>query len=388
MLIEQEVSELVIGSYIVAVTKPSDKYQINGLGWIKSESTLEILREKGVQRVMIDISKQRGQAFLSLGTEQVKTDLFIDIAKAQELFMQSKEVQRKLLQEVSLGHDIDLQSVAAVTSGTVEAIFDNPDALACVINARIKDEYLLEHSICVSVLMAIFSRYMGFDKELVKSLCIGAFLHDIGKVKIPGHILHKPARLTEAEFEVMKTHVDHTLEAMAGMQGISEFSVEVAAQHHEKLDASGYPLALNGEQISLYGRMISVCDIYDALTASRCYKEGLPKVKAFAILRNMAAQGQLDKQLVDAFIKCLGVYPIGALVRLNSNQLAMVEARNESDAVRPRVTSFYDLSANCFKTPVSVDLGKSRDQQILECINADQFGLDMQQVLGFLASGG
>jgi len=269
MLIEQEISELVIGSYIVAVTKPGDKYQMSGLGWIKSETTLEILRQKGVQRVMIDISKQRGQAFLSLPDRHAKAGLFADLAKAQELFTQSKEVQRKLLQDVSLGREVDLQSVAEVTSGTVEAIFDNPDALACVINARIKDEYLLEHSICVSVLMAIFSRYMGFDKELIKSLCIGAFLHDIGKVKIPERILHKPARLTEAEFEVMKTHVNHTLEAMAAMQGISELSLEVAAQHHEKLDASGYPLALNGEQISLYGRMISVCDIYDALTASR-----------------------------------------------------------------------------------------------------------------------
>lgn len=388
MIIEQEVSELIVGNYIVEITKPDEKYHLAATGWIKSDKTIETLRQKGVRRVMIDVSKQRGQPFTSGADRQACSGLFGSMARARELFEQSKEVQRKLLERVSSGAAIELDDVEAVISGTVDEVFENPDALSCVIGARIKDEYLLEHSIAVSVLMAMFARYMGFDKALAKELCTGAFLHDVGKVKIPEAILNKPGKLTASEFEVMKTHVAHSLAAMNEIAGISSLSLEVAAQHHEKLDAAGYPQGLRGWEVSIYGRMISICDIYDALTAKRCYKAGLSKVKAFAILRSLAEQRQLDARLVDSFIKCLGVYPIGAIVKLNSERLAMVEERNPDDAVRPKVRAFFDLRAQCFASPAPLDLAQHLDEYIVECVCADDFGLQMQQILDYLASSG
>ena len=163
------------------------------------------------------------------------------------------------------------------------------------------------------------------------------------RFKIPDHILNKPSKLTEEEFVIMKSHARHSIEIISNTPDISELSLEVAAQHHEKLNGQGYPFQLTGEDISQYGRMISICDIFDALTSDRCYKSGYSHIKAFTILRKLAQQGELELNLVDSFIQCMGVYPIGSLVELSSNRLAIVEQRNTSDPIRPKVRAFYNV---------------------------------------------
>lgn len=204
------------------------------------------------------------------------------------------------------GKDINLTSVKEITNRATDAIFKNQDALACILNIRIKDEYLLEHSVSVSILMTIFAKHLGIERQIIEQLSIGAFLHDVGKIMIPNQILNKPSRLTEEEFVTMKTHTNHSIKILNNTPNISELSLEVAALHHEKLNGRGYPYGLKSKDISLYGRMIAVCDIFDALTADRCYKDGYPHIKAFNILRKLAQDGELDNELVDKFIHCMG----------------------------------------------------------------------------------
>jgi HD-GYP domain-containing protein (c-di-GMP phosphodiesterase class II) len=278
--------------------------------------------------------------------------------------------------------------VHQITSESTDIIFNNPNALACVLNIRNKDEYLLEHSVSVSILMTMFSLFLKIDKEMVNHLAIGAFLHDVGKIMVPDEILNKPGKLTDDEFVVMKSHASHSIDIMKKTPGISLTSLEVASQHHEKLNGKGYPHGLDAEKISLFGRMISICDIFDALTSHRCYKQGYSQVKAFSILRMLADNDELDKGLVDSFIKCMGVYPVGAVVQLESNRLAIVESHNQIDPIRPKVRPFYCLEPKHFEHADDVDLLTVADEQIVKCVRADDFDLDMQQIIDFLAQEG
>ncbi|MBA6364675.1 HD-GYP domain-containing protein, partial [Colwellia sp. BRX8-8] len=273
--------------------------------------------------------------------------------------------------------------VIEITNKTIDTVFKNADALACVINIRKKDEYLLEHSVSVSVLMTIFARFLKIDKKIIQLLSVGAFLHDVGKINIPDSILNKPGKLTEAEFTIMKSHVNHSIKIIESTPGISELSLEVAALHHEKLDGTGYPYNIPKEKITKYGRMIAICDIFDALTANRCYKEGYSHIKAFSILRSLAQKEHLDQRLVDLFIKCMGIYPVGSLVELSSNKLAIVESRNDGDPINPNVRSFYNSLDGRYVMAEDINLSDNEDF-IVRGVRADDFDLDMNKIIEFL----
>ncbi|WP_354625611.1 HD-GYP domain-containing protein [Psychromonas sp. MME2] len=389
MMIEQHVDELDIGMYIVDITTPKGKFHLAKVGWIESPKAIEYLKLKGVERVLIDTSKQRSGAINKKPPVQSRQQLFKeDVLKAKAVFDQSKEIQKKLFYDAENGNPLDLSSVQKITDESIDIIFKNPDALACVLNIRIKDEYLLEHSVAVAVLMTIFAFRMNIDKAIVKELAIGAFLHDVGKIKIPPAILDKPGKLTEEEFAIMKSHASHSIEIIKKTPNISALSLEVAALHHEKLNGEGYPNGVADKDISIYGRMISICDIFDALTSHRCYKEGYSQVKAFGILRALAESNQLDAKLVDSFIKCIGVYPVGSVVQLDSNRLAVVASRNPDDPIRPLVKPFYKLHPKQFEAANDIDLSTIRDEQIVKCVRVDDFDLNMALVMEFLADQG
>ena len=276
-----------------------------------------------------------------------------------------------------------MTSVQKITDESIDIIFKNPDALACVLNIRIKDEYLLEHSVAVSILITIFGRFLKLDKQIIQQLAVGAFLHDVGKIMVPEKVLNKPGKLTEIEFSIMKTHVKHSIDIIEKIPGISEISMEVAALHHEKLDGTGYPYQISASNITQYGRMIAICDIFDALTAHRVYKEGYSHIKSFSILRKLAEQNHLDDTLVDSFIKCMGVYPVGSLVELSSKRLAIVESRNKDEPIRPNVRSFFNVQDNRYVMAEDIDLTKT-DDHIVKGVRADEFDLDMNKIVEFL----
>jgi len=385
MFVELEIADLKVGMYLVEIIKPKGKFQLLEGGLIKSEKVLTLLRNKGVQLLLVDTER----ALQSVEAMQATPDkqLFQEqILKAKTVFNESKNIQKKLFHDAENGSRLDLSSVNNITDESIELIFQNPDALSCVLNLRNKDEYLLEHSVAVSVLITIFSFHLKIDKDIVRKLAVGAFLHDVGKIKIPEVILNKPGKLTDTEFEVMKTHASHSIEIIKKTPGIDPLSLEVAALHHEQLNGNGYPNAI--KDISIYGRMIAICDIFDALTSTRCYKKGMSQVKAFGILRSLAKTQHLDDELVDQFIICMGVYPVGAIVQLDSNQLAMVESHNPQDPIHPNVTTFYSLGEKGFEAEQKVDLSKSTKQQIVKCVRADDFDLDMAQIMEYLAHQG
>lgn len=385
MIIKKALSELSIGEYIVDIAKQQGNYALNSPGYIRNEKVIAHLVAKKVEEVFIDASKNLNKA--KEAPKEVitknKKSFIHEVEKAKRIFDESKELQKRIFDDAVNGRDIELSSVIEVTDQAIDTIFTNPDALACIINIRQKDQYLLEHSVSVSILITIFARFLKIEKPIVRQLAVGAFLHDVGKIMVPEEVLNKPGKLTDDEFTIMKTHVNHSIEIIGKTAGISKISLNVAALHHEKLNGLGYPHQVDKENIDQYGRMIAICDIFDALTAHRVYKEGYSHVKAFSILRKLAEQEHVDKALVDNFIKCMGVYPVGSLVELGSNKLAIVEEKNTKDPIRPKVRSFYSTNDNEYVITEDINLADTEDF-IVKGVRADDFDLDMNKIVEFL----
>lgn len=385
MLIEKDISELTIGHYVVKITHQEGKFALKESGHIKSQAVINHLKSKKIYTLLIDESKTI--CVSTIDPKEIPTDPLTkqqeNLKEAKEIFDESKAIQRQLFQDALSGSTIDLTPVVEITNKSINAIFSDESSLSCMLNIREKDEYLLEHSVAVSIYITLFARYLGLDRDIIEQLSLGAFLHDIGKIKIPDSILNKPGKLTDYEFTIMKTHANHSIDIIKSTPEISALALEVATLHHEKLDGKGYPFQVKGEDISVYGRMISICDIFDALTATRVYKEGYPHDKAFAILRELAKQGQLDSTLVDQFIRCVGVFPVGSLVQLKSNKLALVQARNDDSPTQPHVDSFYDIKLDRFLDTQHLDLDKSEDA-IVKGVRAEEFHLDMNKIIEML----
>lgn len=392
MIVEIKISELLKGHFVVDIAQQQGTYNLSSPGHIKNTNVIDNLQNKGVESLLIDDSKTLtfdsegniiGNGNLKTKSSKSTSPVLLEITKAKELFNESKNIQRQIFADAQQGRELNLTPVIEITNQTIDTVFKNADALACVINIRKKDEYLLEHSVSVSVLMTIFARFLKIDRKIIQQLSVGAFLHDVGKINIPDKILNKPGKLTDTEFTVMKSHVNHSIKIIESTPGISRLSLEVAALHHEKLDGKGYPFNVPKEKITKYGRMIAICDIFDALTANRCYKDGYSHLKSFSILRSLAQKNHLDERLVDLFIKCMGVYPVGSLVELSSNKLAIVESRNDGDPTNPKVRSFYNAVDGQYVMAEDIDLSSDNDF-IVKGVRADDFDLDMNKIIEFL----
>lgn len=391
MIIEKKLSELVVGHYVIEIKHQQNQLKLTSPSHIKSVGVINNLINKGVESVLIDdektITEMESQkngddgSSLQLSPSELTPE---KLQVATKIFTESKAIQNKVLSDIKNGSEIELGLVSEGVNKSVDVIFDNPDSLACIVNIRHKDEYLLEHSISVSIYLTMFASYLNIDKATIQEMALGALLHDVGKIMVPDEILHKPGKLTDSEFYIMKTHANHTVDIFEKTRGFSQISYEVAAYHHEKIDGTGYPFKIKGDKLSKYCRMMNICDIFDALTANRCYKEGYSRDKAFGILRSLAKDNNhLDSGLVEHFIKAIGSFPIGSLVQLKSNRIAIVERRNTVDAMKPGVRSFFNCENNEYQDTEEIDLSVSEDF-IVKGVKASDLNLDMEEVMEFL----
>ncbi len=383
LIVEVDIADLEVGHYVIKIEKQLGKFNLTSAGHIKSEKVISNLRSKQVLSLLIDKSK----TIKVSANNTPRAKMAEDVKQAKAIFNESKDIQKSLFSQALSGANIELSPVIEVCNKSIDAIFNNPDSLACIVNIREKDQYLLEHSVAVSVYITLFARYLELDRNVIEQLSVGAFLHDIGKIMIPDEILNKPGKLTEEEFTVMKTHANHSINIIEKTPNVSELSLEIAALHHEKLDGTGYPFQVKAENISQYGRMITICDIFDALTATRVYKKSFSHPKGFAILRELAQKNHLDVGLVEHFIKCIGVFPIGSLVQLDSKKLAIIEERNENSPTKPKVRSFYSVKANNFVKTEDIDLSEG-DDFIERGVCAEEFDLDMSKIIEMLMMDG
>ncbi|WP_087020107.1 HD-GYP domain-containing protein [Thaumasiovibrio subtropicus] len=368
MIQEIAVDCLSEGLYVVEIENAKGRLRVSQPGRIRSLELVEKMKQSGVRRAWVDFDQSDLTSYvpnLQGKRERPKktASLNVELKRAETILSESKDLLGKAIDGLYQGREIDIEPINALSESIVDSIGCNPDAIQCVAALREKDAYLLEHSLNVSFLMVSFGRYLGFDHSVLKQLAIGGVLHDVGKTKVNIEVLNKPARLTDEEFEHMKLHQVLSEPILDKIPGLSEMSRQVSLLHHEKLDGTGYPRGLKGDEISLVGRMSAIADIYDALTASRCYKEAMSPAAAFKILKSMAPH-QIDGDLLNEFIRCVGVYPVGSLVALNDGRAGLVWESNEEKPLAPIVKCFYSVKHKHYIDVEIVDVAAMKDLRV------------------------
>jgi putative nucleotidyltransferase with HDIG domain len=213
--------------------------------------------------------------------------------------------------------------------------------------------------------MIALARELGLDDEGVRIAGIAGLLHDVGKMGVPDAILNKPGKLTDEEFSLIKSHPVKGAEILERSGGVDDKVIEVCLHHHEKFDGSGYPHGQSADQISIISRMAAVCDVYDAITSDRPYKKGWPPSES--IQRMMSWSGHFDPKVLQAFIKVVGIYPIGSLVRLKSQRLAVVISQSQGSLLKPVVKVFFSTRTRLPLQQQVLDLSKDSVDDTIEC---------------------
>ncbi|CAI87321.1 HD-GYP domain-containing protein [Pseudoalteromonas translucida] len=384
------ISQLLPGMFVQSVTKQTGRIKIKSQGWVKTQAGIDKLKNVGILEIEIDPDKTLIESVpekepANTPSPVTKRDPWQkthsaeqEMGKAKKLYDEAKSLQIKAFKDIKAGRDIDIAPFRDLASGFMDSVFRNQDALACLTQMRQKDAYLLEHSINVSILISIFAKHLNIDKDIIEQLTTGALLHDIGKIKIPDAVLNKPGRFTDEEFTIMKNHARFSKEILqaAGLKGIA---VDIAGMHHERLDGKGYPFGKKGDDISQYVRMASIVDVYDALTAERVYKAGMEPIKAFKILKE-GCPDSFDSELLTKFIQCIGIHPVGTLVKLSSQKVGLVTQSNPASPLKPVVKTFYSAKHGRYTQVQDIDLAHKKSQDTLEsAVKTNEYNIDLQR---------
>lgn len=395
------ISALKVGMYITDLNNdwiPHNTQRKRGV--IKKEETIEKIRRMGVQFVYIDASKgidtqdsetasevdRKNESALQRAGAQTPglrphVPLAEELVIAQRIHSQAQGLVGDFMNNVKMGAAIDIAPIHQLADELQHSVFRNANALSCLGRIREKDNYLLEHSVNLSVLMSLFGNYRGLSEDVLHQTIVGALLHDLGKILTPDEILHKPGRLSLEEFEVMKLHARHSRDILASTEGIGELTVITAAQHHERLDGTGYPEGLKGDEISEYGRMVAITDVYDAITADRVYHKGMTPTQGLKKLLEWSGD-HLDPLLVKQFIRCIGLYPVGSMVLLESGRLGVVVETNEEDQRLPAVRVMYHTKFRMPITVKTIELANPGTQdRILRAVDPDEYKIDVRKFL-------
>ncbi len=290
---------------------------------------------------------------------QVRVSVGEEMRRARQVHAQANQVVRDMMHDVRLGKAVSLDNVEPVVEAVTDSILRNSNALLGLIGIKNKDDYTFQHSVSVCTLMITFGRAVGLDGEVLRQAGIGGLLHDIGKMKVPDAVLNKPGRLTDEEFALIKQHPGDGHEILLGTGGVDDIPLDITRHHHERLDGAGYPDRLKGDQISAMARMAAIVDVYDAITAERCYHKGMPATEA---LRKMWewSKDHFDQKLLSAFMRCVGIYPVGSLVRLESDRLGVVIAQSPTESMKPTVRVFFNSRSNAYVKPEVIDMASPR----------------------------
>ena len=274
--------------------------------------------------------------------------------QAQALVKRSLNVMRRVFDDARLGRAVRLDDVAPIVAEITQFIERAPRTLLAVIRLKKKDEYTYFHSVAVCTLMVNLACHMGKNETEIRDYGLAGLLHDVGKMGIPEEVLNKPGRLTESEFALVRGHPEHGYAMLLGTPDVAESALDVCRHHHEKMDGSGYPLGLAGDTLTTAARLGAICDVYDALTSERAYKEAWSPARALSEMRSWA--GHFDEKLLFTFMQSIGIYPPGMLVELRRNQLGLV-LDNKRRNSRPRVLAFYATREREFIEPQELMIG-------------------------------
>jgi HD-GYP domain-containing protein (c-di-GMP phosphodiesterase class II) len=292
------------------------------------------------------------------GTEHrqiAPVSLGAELERAARICFQSKQAVISMFQEARMGKSVDIGGAQQLVEEISDSVSRNPGALISLARLKTVDDYTYMHSVAVCAMMVGLAKQLGLDEGQTRSAGMAGLMHDLGKALMPMEVLNKPGKLTASEFKVIKTHPSEGHRLLLGGLNIDPLILDVCLHHHEKTDGSGYPKGLKADQISIFAKMGAVCDVYDAITSNRPYKSGWDPSES---LRKMAewANGHFDGNVFQAFVKSLGIYPIGSLVKLTSGRLGVVVEQTGKSLTTPAVKVFFSTKSNLRIPPEVIDL--------------------------------
>ena len=358
---------------------------------LDDEKDLKALKGSGIKDLWINTSKGLDVASGSLeespelqavareSAPEVQVSLDQELGRARQIQAKAKKAVISMFQEARMGNAVRLEEAAGLVDEISSSVMRNPSAMLSLARLKNKDDYTYLHSVAVCALMVALGRQRGFKGEELRSLGMAGLLHDVGKVGVPEEVLNKTGRLTDEEFEIIKQHPVKGWEILKASYDVSDMALDVCRHHHERVDGKGYPDKLSGEALSVFARMGAVCDVYDAITSERCYKEPWEPATA---LRKMAEwrEGQFDEAIFQAFVKTVGIYPTGTLVKLHSGRLGVVTDQTDAGLLSPKVKVFY---SNNSRAPIPQEIiNLARSQDSIESIeDPASWGFDMSKVV-------
>ena len=360
---------------------------------LTQQNDLKTLIASGIQEVWIDTGKgldveqgatartdeevdQETEYLLREADKPLSTrtsSMADEVRHAMHLCNTAKQSVVDMFSTARMGKAIEVGQALNLVEDIANSASRHPHALISLARLKNVDEYTYMHSVAVCGLMIALARQLNMSEEQVREAGLAGLLHDVGKIAISNQILNKPGKLTDTEFAVMKTHPERGLRILQKSDSVSPAVLDVCLHHHEKIDGTGYPHGLRGDGISILARMGAVSDVYDAITSDRPYKKGWLPAEA---IRKMAewSKGHFDDTVFQAFVKTVGIYPIGSLVRLTSGRLGVVIEQNPDSLLMPRVKVFFSTKSRVQIAPEVVDLARQQEEKIEGRESADTWG--------------
>ena len=280
-----------------------------------------------------------------------------EVKQAEVAYKDITKLASEAVEAVRAGRTLDAARVEQAVRSMTESVLRNPDALLLFSQLKQKGDYTTSHAVDVAVYMTAFARFLQLPPEDISLLGYLGLLQDVGKTRLPTELLNKRNRLSEAEFAQAKQHVQYSVEILSETPGLPPGLAELALLHHERQDGSGYPKGLKGRDIGLLGSIAGIIDTFDALTARRPYAEPVPPSAALSMLYKWRGSF-FDPVLIEQFIRCIGIFPLGSTVELNSGEIGIVIAQNLEKRLQPRVMVIRDAAGNPLKPQKLLDLSR------------------------------
>ena len=355
-------------SFLLTELKDLDLIRKSGIPalWINTERGRDVTPPKVVQETVSEVDtsavkqpEMRAEEAMQLQRESVEAELQV----AYPICEKVRESVSSIYGMSQFGRVVQLQEALEIVDKMFESIARNRSALLSVVRLKSDMDYTYLHSVSVCGLMISLAYSLEMSADEIKEAGLAGLLHDIGMMTVAPEIRFKKGALTEGELGTIRSH---PMEGYAMLKNAGEFSeavMDVCLHHHERLDGSGYPDQLVGDEISQLSRMAAICSTYDALTTERPYKKALMSTDAIKEIFKRSVM-HFDPTILEAFVKSVGIYPLGTLVRLKSDRLAIVVAQSKTSLLKPDVKVFYSIKAQTRITPEIVCLSSlnARDE--------------------------
>ena len=324
-LIQSEDDLTALNQYCKYVYIDTDR----GIGASKYIEPLPRLKSNSYLERFLQDNKKKVQYENTTSTKE-------ELPSAQIALENASNQVARIMGDVKAGKNLNIEALRGVVEPILDSIIRNSEAYMWLSMMQKKSAYTYSHSVDNCALAIAFGRFMGLPKKDLRTLAIGLLMMDMGNVHVPEGILNKKGRLTEAEYRIVKKHVRQGVKILKTTKGVNDDIINIALTHHERFDGSGYPNAIQGTQIPVYGRMAAIIDCYGAMTSNRPFRAAKSPYTALQNIYNWR-DSAFQPELVEQFLQCIGVYPTGSLVEMSNGEVAIVLEQNLTQRMRPKI---------------------------------------------------